>query len=75
MAKIAYKKSLIDTNITILALQKKKKKLMDSVSVQIYKIDIRKFIFVKKNIDFLIEILRKLFFTCNPHFVPPLFSD
>jgi hypothetical protein len=36
MAKIAYKKSLIDTNITILALQKKKKKLMDSVSVQIY---------------------------------------
>jgi predicted nucleic acid-binding protein len=26
MAKIAYKKSLIDTNITILALQKKKKK-------------------------------------------------
>jgi hypothetical protein len=30
MAKIAYKKSLIDTNITILALQKEKK-LMDSV--------------------------------------------
>jgi predicted nucleic acid-binding protein len=41
MAKIAYKKSLIDTNITILALQKKKKKKkMDSVIVQIYKIDI-----------------------------------
>jgi hypothetical protein len=38
MAKIAYKKSLIDTNITILALQKKN--LMDSVNVQIYKIDI-----------------------------------
>ena len=48
MAKIAYKKSLMDTNITILALQK---------------------------ILILIEILRKLFFTCNPHFVPPLFSD
>ena len=31
MAKIAYKKSLIDTNITILPLQKKK--LMDSVNV------------------------------------------
>jgi hypothetical protein len=40
MAKIAYKKSLIDTNITILALQKKK--LMDSLNVQIYKIDIGK---------------------------------
>jgi hypothetical protein len=41
MAKIAYKKSLMDTNITILALQKKEK-LMDSVNVQIpvYKIDI-----------------------------------
>ena len=50
MAKIAYKKSLIDTNITILALQKKK--LMDSLNVQIYKIDIGKLIFVKKNIDF-----------------------
>ena len=50
MAKIAYKKSLMDTNITILALQKKK--LMDSVNVQIYKIDIGKLIFVKKNIDF-----------------------
>ena len=47
MAKIAYKKSLIDTNITILALQKKK--IMDSVNVQIYKIDIGKLIFVKKN--------------------------
>ena len=35
MAKIAYKKSLMDTNITI-----QKKKLMDSVNVQIYKIDI-----------------------------------
>ena len=53
MTKIAYKKSLMDTNITILALQKKKKKkLMDSVNVQIYKIDIGKLIFVKKNIDF-----------------------
>ena len=51
MAKIAYKKSLMDTNITILALQKEKK-LMDSVNVQIYKIDIGKLIFVKKNIDF-----------------------
>jgi hypothetical protein len=50
MAKFAYKKSLIDTNITILALQKKK--LMDSLNVQIYKIDIGKLIFVKKNIDF-----------------------
>jgi hypothetical protein len=48
MAKIAYKKSLMDTNITILALQKKKK-IMDSViNVQIYKIDIGKLIFVKK---------------------------
>jgi hypothetical protein len=52
MAKIAYKKSLMDTNITILALQKRKKKIMDSVNVQIYKIDIGKLIFVKKNIDF-----------------------
>jgi hypothetical protein len=51
MAKIAYRKSLIDTNITILALQKEKK-LMDSVNVQIYKIDIGKLIFVKKNVDF-----------------------
>ena len=51
MAKISYKKSLIDTNITILALQKEKK-LMDSVNVQIYKIDIGKLIFVKKNVDF-----------------------
>jgi hypothetical protein len=68
MAKIAYKKSLMDTNINILALQKrKKKKLMDSVNI--------KLIFVKKNILILIEILRKLFFTCNPHFVPPLISD
>ena len=50
MTKIAYTESLMDTNITILALQKKK--LMDSVNVQIYKIDIGKFIFVKKNIDF-----------------------
>jgi hypothetical protein len=50
MAKIADKKSLMDTNITILALQKKK--IMDSVNVQIYKIDIGKLIFVKKNIDF-----------------------
>jgi hypothetical protein len=34
---------------------------MDSViNVQIYKIDNEKL---------------KLFFTCNPHFVPPLFSD
>ena len=49
---------------------------MDSVNVQIYKIDIGKLIFVKKKL-ILIEILRKLFFTCNPHFVhvPPLFSD
>jgi hypothetical protein len=39
MAKIAYKKSLMETKITILALKKKKKK-MDSVNVQIYKIDI-----------------------------------
>ena len=74
MAKIAYKKSLMDTNLTILALQKKI--LMDSVNVQIYKIDIGKLIFVKKKKKIiLIEILRKLFFTCNPHFVPPLFSD
>ena len=50
MAKIADKKSLMDTNITILALQKKK--IMDSVNVQIYKIDIGKLIFVRKNIDF-----------------------
>ena len=50
MAKIAYKKSLMDTNITILALQIFF--LMDSVNVQIYKIDIGKLIFVKKNIDF-----------------------
>jgi hypothetical protein len=42
----AYKKSLMDTNLTILALQKKF--LMDSVNVQIYKIDIGKLIFVKK---------------------------
>ena len=41
---IAYKKSLMDTNITILAL--KIFFLMDSVNVQIYKIDIGKFIFV-----------------------------
>jgi hypothetical protein len=40
MAKIAYKKSLMDTNIIILAFQKKIKKIMDSVNVQIYKIDI-----------------------------------
>ena len=46
MAKIAYKKSLMDTNLTVLALQKKF--LMDSVNVQIYKIDIGKLIFVKK---------------------------
>ena len=65
MVKIAYNKSLMDTNITILVLQIFF--LMDSVNVQIYKIDIGKFM--------LIEILRKLFFTCNPHFVPPLFSD
>ena len=45
MAKIAYKKSLMDTNITILALQKKNF-LMDSVNVQIYKTDIGKLIFV-----------------------------
>jgi hypothetical protein len=70
MAKIAYKKSLMDTNIIILALQKRKKNWMDSVNVQIYKIDI-----CLKKILILIEILRKLFFTCNPHFVPPLFSD
>jgi hypothetical protein len=46
MAKIAYKKSLMDTNINILALQKrKKKKLMDSVNI--------KLIFAKKKyIDF-----------------------
>jgi hypothetical protein len=44
--------------------------LMDSVNVQIYKIDIGKLIFVLKKILNLIEILRKLFFTCNPHFVP-----
>jgi hypothetical protein len=50
MAKIAYKKSLMDTNITILALQIFF--LMDSVNVQIYKIDIGKLIFAKKNIDF-----------------------
>ena len=35
MAKIADKKSLMDTNITILALQKEKK-LMDSVNVQLF---------------------------------------
>jgi hypothetical protein len=40
MAKIAYKKSLMDTNITILSLQNFF--LMDSVNVQIYKIDICK---------------------------------
>ena len=51
MAKIAYKKSLMDTNITIVAIQKRKK-IMDSVNVQTYKIDIGKLIFVKKNIDF-----------------------
>jgi hypothetical protein len=45
MAKIAYKKSLMDTNIAILALQKKNF-LMDSVNVQIYKTDIGKLIFV-----------------------------
>jgi hypothetical protein len=45
MAKIAYKKSLMDTNITILALQKKFF-LMDSVNVQIYKTDIGILIFV-----------------------------
>ena len=50
MAKIAYKNSLMDTNITILALQIFF--LMDSVNVQIYIIDIGKLIFVKKNIDF-----------------------
>ena len=50
MAKIAYKKSLMDTNITTLALQNFF--LMDSVNIQIYKIDIGKLIFVKKNIDF-----------------------
>jgi hypothetical protein len=40
MAKIAYKKSLIDTNITTLYIGQtlQKKKLMDSVNVQIYKI-------------------------------------
>jgi hypothetical protein len=47
MAKIADKKSLMNTNINILVLQKKKK-LMDSVNVQIYKIDIGKLIFFKK---------------------------
>ena len=47
---------------------------MDSVNVQIYQIDIGKLIFVKKKM-ILIEILRKLFFICNPHFVPPLFRD
>ena len=47
MAKIAYKNSLMDTNITILALQIFF--LMDSVNVQIYIIDIGKLIFVKKN--------------------------
>jgi hypothetical protein len=52
MAKIAYTKSLMDTKITILALQKKEKKLMDSVNVQIHKIDIGKLLFVEKNIDF-----------------------
>jgi hypothetical protein len=38
-------------NITILALQKKII-IMDSVNVQIYKNNIGKLIFVKKNIDF-----------------------
>jgi hypothetical protein len=39
---------------------------MDSVNVQIYKIDIGILIFVKKKKKLiLIEILRKLFFTCN----------
>jgi hypothetical protein len=46
MAKIAYKKSLKDTNITILALQKKRKKWI----VLMYRYI--KLIFVKKNIDF-----------------------
>jgi hypothetical protein len=35
-----------------IGLTEKKKKLMDSVNLQIYKIDIGKLIFVKKNIDF-----------------------
>ena len=49
---------------------------MGSVNVEISKIDIGKLIFVKKKILILIEILRKLFFTCNPHFlIPTLFSD
>ena len=63
MAKNAYTKSSMDTNITILALDNNKK-LMDSVNVQIYQIDIGKLIFVKKKM-ILIEILRKLFFTCT----------
>ena len=50
MANIAYTKSLMDTNITILVLQNFF--LMDSVNVQIHKIDIGKLIFVKKNIEF-----------------------
>ena len=41
-----------DTNITLLALQNFCLMDTDSVNVQIYKIDIEKFIFVKKNIDF-----------------------
>ena len=64
----------MDTNITILALQNYHFFSMDSVNVQIYEIDIGKLIFVKKNIDFDRNI-KKLFITCNPHFVPPLFSD
>jgi hypothetical protein len=43
---------------------------MDSVNVQI----LENWYLLKKKL-ILIEILRKLFFTCNPHFVPPLFSD
>jgi hypothetical protein len=60
MAKIAYKTSLMDTNITILALQNIF--LMDSVNVQIYKIDIGKLIFVKKKKKNFDRIIKKIIF-------------
>jgi hypothetical protein len=58
MAKIAYTKSLMDTNITILVLQNFF--LMDSVNVQIYKIDIGKLIFVKKKILIFDRNIKKI---------------
>ena len=66
MANIAYKKIFNGYKYNYIGLTEKKILIMDNVNVQIYKNDIGKLIFVKKNID-LIEILRKIFF------VPPLF--